>query len=571
MVGRLRIRGTLRHCSHHHRDKLIIRKRSSKLGVHLSILVVSLFFLSGFLASSSQASGRLMVVWDEWPLSDTGLSYSSDPNNLILNIAQKFARSSSPRFLVYSDNFGLTSPSLGTLMRNQGYGWQVDTSIPFIADSLSVFDGILLGGYEADTEVLHDYIASGGSVYLAAGTGTSGHFGNNANEAAAWNPFLQQYGFMLESSHNGVTGNVSITSTDPWLVGVDHLYFNYGQDIYDLDPDNSDNRIVASVGSHGLLGVYDSGAPQAGKLFLNHDEWTLSETGFSYASDPDTLFVEAARWLAQSPNPNVLVYSDNFGWTGSSIAEVAMAAGIEFTVSTTVPLTPSELAQYDIICLGGYPADNAVINTYLDSGGSVFLLAGTGTSGHFGNSSAESAAWSDLLAHVGLGLADSSVSTEGSVPIKSEHPVLSGVDRLYFRVGQPILDLDPSDNYGQIIAEYDDNGVVAIFDPGVSGVPDDYDTVMSARLTLEQNYPNPFNPRTTIYYDVPERGHVLLVVYDMKGNRVATLVNGDLLAGEHRAEWNGLTDQGTLVPSGVYFVRLQAAGSERTMKVTLMR
>jgi hypothetical protein len=90
-------------------------------------------------------------------------------------------------------------------------------------------------------------------------------------------------------------------------------------------------------------------------------------------------------------------------------------------------------------------------------------------------------------------------------------------------------------------------------------------------LRMAQNHPNPFNPRTTISYSLPKSGRVTLAIYDVRGARVATLVDSDLSAGEQIAEWGGLDDQGTPVPSGVFFARLQTSEGVRTVKVTLAK
>ena len=79
-------------------------------------------------------------------------------------------------------------------------------------------------------------------------------------------------------------------------------------------------------------------------------------------------------------------------------------------------------------------------------------------------------------------------------------------------------------------------------------------------------YPNPFNPETTIRYSVPQTGEVNITVYNVRGQKVATLQNGQQSAGEHELTWNA-SDQ----PSGVYLLRLQAAGQSKTSKVLLLK
>ncbi|HVN49014.1 MAG TPA: choice-of-anchor D domain-containing protein [Bacteroidota bacterium] len=75
---------------------------------------------------------------------------------------------------------------------------------------------------------------------------------------------------------------------------------------------------------------------------------------------------------------------------------------------------------------------------------------------------------------------------------------------------------------------------------------------------LHDNYPNPFNPSTTIKYDLPQQSTVTLKVYSLLGQEVATLVDGEQTAGYHQIVWMGKNDNGKIVSSGVYFLRIFA-------------
>ncbi|MCK4654679.1 MAG: right-handed parallel beta-helix repeat-containing protein [Candidatus Cloacimonetes bacterium] len=88
---------------------------------------------------------------------------------------------------------------------------------------------------------------------------------------------------------------------------------------------------------------------------------------------------------------------------------------------------------------------------------------------------------------------------------------------------------------------------------------------------LHQNYPNPFNPETTISYQLPENGKVELTVYNLKGQKVKTLVNEVLPAGEHSIVWDGIDDNGKSVSSGIYFYKLKTENHEETKKMILMK
>ena len=92
------------------------------------------------------------------------------------------------------------------------------------------------------------------------------------------------------------------------------------------------------------------------------------------------------------------------------------------------------------------------------------------------------------------------------------------------------------------------------------------------RTGLEPAAPNPFNPATTLRYSLLESGSVHLVIYDARGRVVRTLVEG-VQDGPHwyEARWNGRSDAGQSVSSGVYFVRLTAAGRSFVERVTLTK
>ncbi|HEX9657524.1 MAG TPA: YCF48-related protein, partial [Bacteroidota bacterium] len=81
-----------------------------------------------------------------------------------------------------------------------------------------------------------------------------------------------------------------------------------------------------------------------------------------------------------------------------------------------------------------------------------------------------------------------------------------------------------------------------------------------AEFTLSQNYPNPFNPSTQIVYGLPEEASVVLRIFNVLGQEVATLVDEIQQAGFHSQTWNGHSGLTTTLSSGIYFYRLEAKG-----------
>jgi hypothetical protein len=99
-----------------------------------------------------------------------------------------------------------------------------------------------------------------------------------------------------------------------------------------------------------------------------------------------------------------------------------------------------------------------------------------------------------------------------------------------------------------------------------TGIKDQEGQIVPADFVLEQNYPNPFNPSTMIDFYVPHRAHVNLAVYNMLGQKVATLVSEYHEAGPYTVEWlaSDLT-------SGMYIYRLKAGETVITKKMILMK
>jgi len=83
---------------------------------------------------------------------------------------------------------------------------------------------------------------------------------------------------------------------------------------------------------------------------------------------------------------------------------------------------------------------------------------------------------------------------------------------------------------------------------------------------LLQNFPNPFNPETEIGFQISRQGNVKLIVYDLLGREVETLVSGKLDQGEYSIHWS-VADR----PSGVYFYRLTAGEFVETKKMIVVK
>jgi flagellar hook assembly protein FlgD len=101
---------------------------------------------------------------------------------------------------------------------------------------------------------------------------------------------------------------------------------------------------------------------------------------------------------------------------------------------------------------------------------------------------------------------------------------------------------------------------------------------LNPNYTLGQNYPNPFNPSTTIPFTV--RGsqftvhspiHTTLVIYNILGQEVRTIVDNERMPGNYQVIWDGKDERGNEVSSGIYFYQFKAGDFKETKKMSLVR
>ena len=197
--------------------------------------------------------GTIIVNNDEWTFTEIGFdALPTDTTQFALNVANWFTNGNLGNFLVYSNNFGLTSTKLASIMTGAGHSWTVTTSVDFTLANLLKYDAIFLAGNFADNVILIDYVNSGGNVYLAGGVGWVGA----VEESKQWNTFLNTFGLNYGDYYNNVHYVLPVTSTHPIFDGVDYLYYNNGNSVSEVDPSDPDTDILEFSGSDGLIGIY---------------------------------------------------------------------------------------------------------------------------------------------------------------------------------------------------------------------------------------------------------------------------------------------------------------------------
>jgi len=104
---------------------------------------------------------------------------------------------------------------------------------------------------------------------------------------------------------------------------------------------------------------------------------------------------------------------------------------------------------------------------------------------------------------------------------------------------------------------------------------DEYEEIFNKiPIKLMQNYPNPFNVKsnqTAIEFSLKQQGKTEVSIYNIKGQRVKTLVNESLNSGDHKLIWDGNNSAGKEVCSGIYFYKIEQDGKTQTKKMIVIR
>jgi photosystem II stability/assembly factor-like uncharacterized protein len=158
---------------------------------------------------------------------------------------------------------------------------------------------------------------------------------------------------------------------------------------------------------------------------------------------------------------------------------------------------------------------------------------------------------------IGWFVADNSniycTANSGAEWIQQQSPVAANLSKVYFI----------NENTGWIAAG--SQGILKTTNGGISGIQK-VSSEIPSEFSLSQNYPNPFNPATNIKFQIPKTTSVKMLIFDMLGREVETLVNEQLKPGTYQADWNA-----SIYPSGVYFYKLIADGYVETKKMILIK
>ena len=363
--------------------------------------------------------------------------------------------------------------------------------------------------------------------------------------------------------HLGLSAAFGDSSTVPYLaaafpaLGLNvGTYPIIGGTGYDLNGDGEPDGVVPapSLTEDGLEWGYLFDPTGADGIPFNGDEATQF-TGYYFTYN----FLAAASALAttfgQFSDPAILVDTDGDGVPDTHPFIIYyMQLGLD-QVSALVA-TADSLANLGMqglcVALGVpslAPVLGPVVGDYAATTLTALLTAGVETVAAITQTAQATGAYA-----VGA-LAGASVEVNDS-----DHDYVQGGNgRLVFQVGNNCV---PRNQHVAVQSFW--------VNTGTAGVNSD-ESLIPKEFALYDNYPNPFNPTTQIAVDLPEAAATEITVWNIMGQRVATLYSGDLRAGHHTVNFNGRDYNGKQLTSGMYLYRVAAGKYNATKKMTLMK
>ncbi len=156
--------------------------------------------------------------------------------------------------------------------------------------------------------------------------------------------------------------------------------------------------------------------------------------------------------------------------------------------------------------------------------------------------------------------------SEWMAEVVDSEPRVTGTYTMFAAMGAPPQP-DQGDQFilDDIVMRSSIEGGVAI------DLKDGNSATLAKDFQLDQNFPNPFNPATTISFRLGQQNQTKLVVYNVNGQIIRTLVDGVMAAGTHAVEWDGLDDQHQPVSSGVYIYRLTSGDQQLSRRMVFMK
>ncbi|MCU0866560.1 MAG: hypothetical protein MUC36_22475 [Planctomycetes bacterium] len=203
--------------------------------------------LPALLSSALLAQGKIVVAHDDWTLGTQGFTNAPSAAQFVQNVAAWFHGGQPGNFRAWTTSTFLANTSVSNAMTAAGHTWTASSTGSFTLANLQQYDGVFVVGNPVNANVLAQYVANGGNVYVAAGTSAS---------PANLNPFLEQFG-MTFGPVNPFVGTWPISSPHPIFAGVSSLYHFNGNSISFTANAGAGAQVLVTKNGLGLYAAYD--------------------------------------------------------------------------------------------------------------------------------------------------------------------------------------------------------------------------------------------------------------------------------------------------------------------------
>ena len=296
----------------------------------------------------------------------------------------------------------------------------------------------------------------------------------------------------------------------------------------------SPDHMTITANNAGYESVLDAQAVASNDSLLLVEQFKLNTTG--------TLDINVKGTLRYGRTNIDTTFKYNVNYTSSKVGgDVASRDGVY-----TISIPENSLSEDSYVIVGKDPSGPGTVTMYNDR-----VMGTIYTAGPIGKTLATGATISLALngldaETVSIGYWDGEVWRELRSSVSADGASLEGI--------------------GTHLGHY------ALIAKG-SGMPlaVDEKLMIPTEYALAQNYPNPFNPETRIHYELPESGHVRLVIYDILGRELVQLVNTQQGPGRYDILWKGEDASGLPVSSGIYFYQLKVGSFSETKKMVVSR
>jgi len=213
--------------------------------------------------------------------------------------------------------------------------------------------------------------------------------------------------------------------------------------------------------------------PSFSTIIVNNDEWTLSDRGFRDAPTTVQFVRNLVQLFAPQGNGRFLVHSNNFGYNQATLRQEIESLGHALIKNTSAITELEDLEGYDAVFLNEIQVPFDILFDYSVRGGSVYINSVGGSND--GNR------WNSFLNLYGLAYGSRTNPYVGAFPITSDHPLLNGVNSLFYFNGNNVETLETVNPYVEMVHEINGDGLLAVYSS-----PFGYDQV--GQVTLSSNF-----------------------------------------------------------------------------------